>query len=325
MGKIFSAGQDKTDTVAAIPAACADEMAALEFLEQARWGDSPCCALCGSVNVYKMLSRGDRKRIPPFRWRCLDCKQRYTVRTDTVLEDSAVPLRHWCYAFWAASASKKGVSALQIKRQTGLSYKTALFLMHRIRLAMAMDHDPGVKLSGTVEADETYVGGKPRYKYMGRKMSYWDRAPVFAAVERGGEVRAVALTHVNANNLREALDRTVSKESRLITDDSKLYVKPGRQYKGGHYTVRHSVNEYVRGDIHSNTIESFFAILKRGVYGTWHAVSPKHLHRYVAETEFRYNHRRIDDGARTLAAIRGAEGKRLTYREQAAPVRVKQR
>jgi len=154
----------KDDTIVQeIPAACADELTAVEFLEKQRWGNSPACPHCGSIRVYQMKGR-DGERNKRYLWRCRECEQQYTVRIGTVFEDSRIAMRHWCYAFWAACASKKGVSALQISCMTGLSYKSALFMMHRIRYAMTDDHSKPEPMTGIVEIDETYVGGKPRYK-----------------------------------------------------------------------------------------------------------------------------------------------------------------
>jgi len=151
---------DKTAIVAGIPRACVHEEIARDFLETLLWGTSPACPKCGDTAVYQMMDRKTGKRQADGRWRCRGCKQQYTVRTGTIMEDSRIPLQYWCYAFWKACSSKKGVSALQIKRETGLSYKSALFLMHRVRFAMT--EPPQRPLKGTVEVDETYVGGKPR-------------------------------------------------------------------------------------------------------------------------------------------------------------------
>jgi transposase-like protein len=255
-------------------------------------------------------------------WLCKGCKRQFTVRIGTVFEDSRIPLMHWCYAFWAACSSKKGVSAKQIQRQTGLSYKSALFLMHRIRFAMADNYDG--PLSGEVEVDETYVGGKPRYKTpdpsrpglskKGPTPNFKDRkTPVVALVERRGRVRARVVTGVTADNLKGAIRQYVDRSARIFTDERPAYKGIGDEYAGGHEWVTHPRGEYVRGDVHTNTVEGFFSLLKRGVYGTFHAVSKKHLHRYVSEFEFRYNTRHMDDGERVLEAIRGAEGKRLMY------------
>src|ERR1700687_2019302 len=159
------AGSDKSAIVAAVPKACADELAAVEFIESLRWSvTGPCCLYCGDTDVYQMTDSKTGKRNKRFLWRCRGCKKQYSVRVGTVMEESRIPLRHWAYALWKSCSSKKGVSALQIKRETGLTYKSALFMMHRIRFGMAEDWTGKPKLSGTVEADETYVGGKPRNK-----------------------------------------------------------------------------------------------------------------------------------------------------------------
>jgi transposase-like protein len=319
--KPWKAGGDKSAIVAAIPAACSDELLAVEFMERQRWGDSPACPRCGDTDVYTVTDRKTGKRSARFLWDCRGCRRQFTVRIGTILEDSRVPLRHWCYAFWAACASKKGVSALQIKRQTGLSYKSALFLMHRIRWAMA--ENPDGPLSGTVEVDETYVGGRPRAKEIrqagdgwqvfkrGRARDFGERkTPVVALVERGGRVRAIVPRHVTAKNLRQVIEAHVAPSAHLMTDELNPYRKIGRAF-ARHDTVTHSRHEYVRGLVSTNTVEGFFSLLKRGLMGTFHHVSRKHLHRYVSEFEFRYNTRRMDDGERTVRAIRAAQGKRL--------------
>jgi transposase-like protein len=315
-GKVAS---NKSALVAAIPRACADESAAVEFMETYRWKQTgPCCPHCGDTNVYQMKDRKTGERNKRFLWLCKGCKRQYTVRVGTVFEDSRIPLRHWCFAFWAASVSKKGVSALQIKRQTGLTYKSALFLMHRIRWAMA-DENP-TKLSGTIEADETYVGGKPRYLGQHKRGAGSGHAAVVALVERGGRVRSMHMQRVTGANLAKAIRENVSpKDSRLITDERQWYNRVGREFAGGHEAVNHRNKEWARGDVTTNTIEGVFSLLKRGIYGTFHSVSKKHLHRYLAEFDFRYNNRRIDDGARTALVIRQAEGKRLRYKQPINP------
>lgn len=317
---------DKSRMVAQIPMACADETAAVELFERLRFGDDPFCPRhgCGSLDVYQMKNRqGERNE--RYLWRCRGCGRQFTVRIGTVMEDSPIPLRHWAFAFWRACTSKKGVSALEIKRQTGLSYKSALFLMHRIRFAMYGAGNNGGMLSGDVEVDETFVGGKPRkkatmnpatgYRKRGPAPDFKDRkTPVVALIERGGDVRARVVTSVTAKNLKGAIREHVESTARILTDERRGYIGIGDEYDGGHESVKHRGSEYVRGDVHVNSVESFFAILKRGVYGIWHNVSPDHLHRYVGAAEFRYNTRGVDDGERTRRAILGAEGKRLMYR-----------
>ena len=319
---------DKSKVVQAIPMACADEGVAVEFLEEMRWNGEPSCPRCGDLDVYMMKDRKTGERSARHLWRCRGCARQFTVRIGTIMEDSRIPLRHWCFAFWGACSSKKGISALQIKRQTGLSYKSALFLMHRVRWAMT--NDSGRPLSGDVECDETYVGGKPRkpskaspedFKATGRKMKmgpapdFKDRKiPVMALVERNGEVRTRVPTDVTGLNLKGAIRELVHPSARILTDERRGYHGIGREFDGGHETVNHSRKEYARGDVNTNTVEAFFALLKRGVVGTFHNVSKQHLHRYVTEFEFRWNTRTLDDGGRIARLIQSAEGKRLMYR-----------
>lgn len=326
-----SSALSKSQIVAKLPKACSDELSAVEFLEEQRWGDHPICPRCEATDVFKLTGR-DGKRNKRFLWVCRDCGDQFTVRIGTVFEDSRIPLRHWCYAFWAACASKKGVSALQIQRMTGVSYKSALFLMHRIRYAMTPNSTE--PLGGTVEVDETYVGGKPRApsRQALMKMTYQERKPYFALrdqckgrgtrkvpvvalVERGGRVRARVVTNVTAESLGRAIRESVSEDAAIHTDELSSYKGIGKHFKGGHHTVRHSLREYARNGVHVNSAESFFALLKRGLVGTFHAVSKRHLHRYVNEFAFRWNYRYCNDGERTLQAIRDAVGKRLMYKQ----------
>ena len=307
----------KNDTViAAIPRACADEKAAVEFIEKQRWGDYPACPRCGDTSVYQMKDSKTGERQASFRWRCRGCKQQFTVRIGTVFEDSRTELRHWCYAFWRASTSKKGVSALEIKRHTGLSYKSAHFLLQRIRFAMA-DSAPAMlgANGGDVEVDETYIGGKPRYKGVSKRGRGTKKSPVLALVERGGSVRTRPIANVTGKTLKAVIRENVHQSARVITDENSAYTGIGPEFAGGHETVRHSAREYVRGDVHSNTVEGFFSIVKLGLHGIYHAVSKEHLHRYLAEFEFRYNNRELEDGERTQKAIQAADGKRLIYKQ----------
>jgi transposase-like protein len=321
--KPYNPAHAADETVKAIPMACADEGAARTFLEDKRWGDCPCCAKCASTNVYAMKGR-DGGREANGRWRCRDCNALYTVRTGTVMEDSRVPLRHWCYAFWRACTSKKGVSALEIRRQTGLSYKTALFLLHRVRFAMQPGLDGG-PLKGTVEADETFIGGKPRYPVVygrdGRarndnsKTIHERMVTVFAAVERGGRVRTKVLPRVTSATIEPAVRELVDRSARLMTDECRAYLRVGAQQQGGHKTIRHKNRIYAEGEVTTNTVEGFFALLKRGVHGIYHNVSKEHLHRYLSEFQYRYDNREMGDGERTAKLVRTAQGKRLMYKD----------
>ena len=307
----------KSVVIEEIPLACSDELAAVELLEAMRWGKNPACVHCGSTAVYKMTDGETGNRNNRYLWRCHDCKKQYTVRIGTVYEESRIELRHWCYAFWRASTSKKGVAALEIKRNCQISYKSALFLMNRIRSAMAPDNPAAEKLTGTVECDETYVGGKPRIRGNATRGRGTKKTPVFAAVERHGRIRRQVIADVSGKTLKGAIREMVDQQARVMTDDFASYNGIGNEYAGGHHTVAHSTNEYVRGDIHTNTAESSFALLKRGITGIYHSVSKEHLHRYLWQFDFLWNARKMNDGERTIMAIKLAEGKRLMYRAAA--------
>jgi transposase-like protein len=310
----------KSTVIEDIPLACSDETAAVEFFEFQRWGDTPCCVKCGSVDVYQMKDAATGERNKRFLWRCRDCKEQYTVRIGTVYEESRLPMKHWAYAFWRGATSKKGVSALEIKRHCQISYKSALFLMNRIRFAMSPDpNEP--KLNGIVECDETYVGGKPR-KGDGKthkKGRGTSKTPVFAAVARDGKIRRRVVANVTGETLRAAIREDVHPESYIITDEHLGYRGIGEHFEGGHHTVRHSAGEYARGPYHTNTVESSFALVKRGIVGVYHNVSKEYLHRYIWQFDFMWNGRKLNDGERTVLAIRSAEGKRMMYRPPVVP------
>jgi len=304
----------KSEVIENIPLACSDEMAAVEFLEKQRWGNTPCCVRCGSVDVYQMKDAKTGQRSRRYLWRCRDCKEQYTVRIGTVYEESRIELRHWCYAFWRGATSKKGVSALEIKRHCQISYKSALFLMNRIRFAMAPDPD-SPKLTGTVECDETYVGPrKTRYAGMSKRGRGTSKTPVFCAVERQGQIRRRVVTDVSGATLKAAIREEVDSRARIVTDEFSAYKGIGAEYAGGHDTVCHATREYARGDVHTNTAESSHAIVKRGMMGIYHNVSREYLHRYLWQFDFLWNNRQLNDGERTMLAVRAAEGKRLMYR-----------
>jgi transposase-like protein len=319
-----------------IPLACAVESEAVKFLEEQRgWVTEAdaVCPRCGVVGESRQMKSKTGERNARFLWRCGACKKQFTVRVGTIMEDSAIPLRLWCLAFHRAASSKKGVSALQIQRETGLTYKSALFLMHRIRWAMAPANENEPKLGqdgGIVEFDETYVGGGPRYRTAGiDRITKKGRAPDFkrrkktavvGGVERNGRVKAVVVSSTKADELSKHVRNMVDTSADLVTDEAKGYVTVGREYNS-HQRVRHYIGEYVRytpeGEcITTNTIEGFWANLKRQLHGTHHAVTRKHLHRYVSEVEFKYNNRDLSDGERTVLLIQAAENRRLTYGEQ---------
>lgn len=306
----------KSDVVAVMPIVCSNEGAAVEFFEWQRWGNAPKCAHCESEHVYKMTDATGEKRSARYLWRCRACQKQYTVRIGTVYEESRIDLRHWCYAFWRAATSKKGVAALEIMRQCQISYKSALFLMTRIRFAMTPDPD-APKLQGDIEADETYVGGKPRpgSGEVNKRGRGTRKTPVFAVVQRGGDIRRRVVADVTAETLKKVLKEEVDSRSRIITDEFPSYFGIGTWFDGGHHHVNHKEREYVRkskvGPIHTNTAESSFALLKRGIMGIHHNVSKQYLHRYITHYDYLWNNRGLSDGERISDLVSAAEGKRL--------------
>jgi transposase-like protein len=286
-----------------------DEAKAREWLEAQLWPDGPVCGHCGTLNEATALYTR------PGLYQCNACRKQFTVTVGTLFERSHIPLNKWLIAAFLICASKKGMSTHQLHRMLGVSYKSTWFMMHRIREAMREGNLPG-GMGGEgkfVEADETYVGGKAKnraYKAPPAKEA------VISLVERKGRVASFHVANVNAANLKPILVEQISPKSHLRTDESALYYKIGEGF-ASHRTVNHSAEEYVRGDAHTNTVEGYFSILKRGIVGVYHHVSEEHLKRYLAEFDFRYNERialGVDDTERTSRAVRGIVGKRLTYR-----------
>jgi transposase-like protein len=292
-----------------------DEDTARTYLESLRWPEGPFCPHCGSLEVYRLTAKTES--VKPGRkglLKCKYCRKQFTVTVGTIFEASHISLDKWLIAIYLMSASKKGMSAHQLHRMMGITYKAAWFMCHRIRYAMetgAFD-----KLSGIVEVDETYIGGKRRdgSQKAGHPGPGSNKAPVVALVERGGKVRAFPMERVTSDNLRAVMREHIDPSTRVMTDDSNVYHGTSNEF-ASHETVNHTRKEYVRGDVTTNTVEGFFGLLKRGINGTYHQVSKKHLHRYVSEFEFRYNARKITDGERTEMAVAGFEGKRLKYRD----------
>ncbi|MEX0753379.1 MAG: IS1595 family transposase, partial [Xanthobacteraceae bacterium] len=264
-------------------------------------------------------------------WRCAEpeCRRDFTVTTGTVMERSKVPLHKWMAAFYLMNASKKGISAHQLHRTLGVTYQTAWFMAHRIREAM---RDGGLTPLGSggkvVEADETYFGEveesrkrtKTRYGLpftKGGKSGPSNKRAIVALVERGGRVRSFHPAVANGPNVNQIVRDNIAREAHLMTDESRLYMQVGQEF-ATHHTVTHSHGEYVRGIAHTNTIEGYFSIFKRGMKGVYQHCAEKNLHRYLAEFDHRYNHRAglgFNDADRMNAAIKGVEGKRLMYRQ----------
>ncbi|MCB2074207.1 MAG: IS1595 family transposase [Novosphingobium sp.] len=291
---------------------------AREHLEAVNWPDGPVCPHCGEYeNVHRLQGKSHRAGLI----QCNSCLKNFTVTVGTVFERSKVPLNKWLLATYLLASSKKGMSAHQLHRMLGVTYKTAWFMCHRIREAMKDDgSEPMGGFGKTVEADETYVGGKVGNRHASKrhgskKLSpFKDKQPVVSLVEREGRVRSFHVANVNATTLRHVLVTNADRGSWLMTDEHAGYKKVGKEYVG-HGVVSHSTGEYGRaGVFHTNTIENFFSIFKRGIIGVYHHVSEAHLSRYTTEFDFRYNTRSITDGERADAILSGIVGKRLTYR-----------
>jgi transposase-like protein len=299
-----------------------DDEAARLHLEGQRWPHGPYCPRCGEA---EKVTRLQGKSTAPGLCMCNSCRTKFSVTMGTIFERSHIPLSKWMLGFRLMAGSKKGISALQLQRSLDLkSYKSAWFMAHRIREAMALPAGPG-PLGGegkTVEVDETYVGGKEANKHKSQRAKSRDLAndkkqSVVTLVERDGRARSFHVASVTSKTLRNVMVRNIDRKSALMTDSFPAYFGIGYEF-ARHDAVNHGAGEYVRkGTIHSNTVESYFAILKRGVYGTFHHVSETHLHRYLAEFDFRYSNRAalgINDAMRTDEMLKGSTGKRLTYR-----------
>jgi hypothetical protein len=246
---------------------------------------------------------------------CNSCLGNFTVTVGTVFERSKVPLNKWMLATYLLAASKKGMSAHQLHRTLGVTYKTAWFMMHRIREAMKDDGSPLGGPGKIVESDEAFVGGSAK-KRLGGKVA--PKKKVVTLVERDGRARSFHVANIHGNNVRSALVTNVHRSSTLMTDDARMYWSIGREF-AGHGTTLHANHEFAKaGGIHSNTAENFFSILKRGVVGTYHHMSATHMHRYLAEFDLRYSTKDKTDSDRAADILKGMEGRRLTYRRTAA-------
>ncbi|MHB1100894.1 MAG: IS1595 family transposase [Burkholderiales bacterium] len=296
-----------------------NEEAAFAHVEAMLWADGPVCPHCGGVErIYDLgKTRIGLKK-------CGQCRKQFTVRVGTIFEDSHLPLHKWLQAIHLVCSSKKGISAHQLHRTLEVTYKTAWFLAHRIREAM-IDGSVG-PMGGegmTLEADTTFIGGKEKNKHVGKRdpraIGGLGKSIVHTLVERNGRARSQHISNVTGKTLRKVLN-DADRKSSLMTDTAGGYLHVGKEF-ARHEMVDHGKDEYVRGDAYSNTVEGYFSVLKRGIVGTFHHVSEKHLHRYLVEFDFRYSHRSamgVEDQQRALRALIGAKGKRLTYRGPAS-------
>jgi transposase-like protein len=285
-----------------------NEEAARRHLESIRWPDGPFCPHCGSFKATRLEGAKHRAGLI----QCNDCRQQYTVTVATVFERSKVPLFKWLLVNHLMCASKKGISAHQVHRMIGVTYKTAWFMCHRIREAMRDNGEPlGGSPNRIVEADETYVGGKSANRAFG---AIPKKNIVVTLVERDGRARSFHVANAHANTIRPLLFQHVDRLSSLMTDELPAYTRAGESF-WQHQTVNHRARQYGKaGGWHTNTVENFFSIFKRGIVGIYHHVSEAHLARYATEFDFRYSHREATDTERADAALAGIFGKRLTYR-----------
>lgn len=296
----------------------ADPERAHDFFIQIRWPNGVACPRmgCGSAQVAYLPKY--------FRWYCNDCKRQFTVKVGTIFEDSPIPLTKWLPAIWLIASNRNGISSYELARGLGVTQKTAWFMLHRIREAMNDEHFSF--LTGTVEADETYIGGKWQNKPLrvrrARKSQYGNQfdaghVPVFGIVERKGRVRAWSVPNTTQKTLLPKLRDSIHPDATVYTDAATIYTHINEFFMH-HSSVNHSIHEYVRGNVHTNNIECFWAVLKRTIGGTYTHVNPRHLDRYLAEQVFRFDERENDDGPRFAKAVKGADGKRLTYRNLTA-------
>jgi transposase-like protein len=307
-----------------------DEDKAREFLEKLRWPDGPICPHCGEINnAYRLEPKPSKKgtHVRKGVWKCGGCREQFTVTVGTIFEDSHIPLSKWLLAYHLLCASKKGMSAHQLHRMLKVTYRSAWFMAHRIRYTMSQE-PLSSKLDGIIEIDEAYIGGKFRIRNPqavkparagDRAQAFANKAAVVSVLQRGGRVQSQHVQRVTAENLRPIVDQMVAEDAHVMTDSSTVLAGALKGRK--HDQVNHRADEYVRYEngvcITTNSIEGYFATLKRGINGVYHHVGKQHLHRYLSEFDFRYNSRKEKDGDRTLMALKSTGGKRLMLRDSA--------
>lgn len=287
-----------------------NEAAAYEHLESIIWARGVVCPKCGVIDRSgKLKGKTARAGLR----KCYACRKQFTVTVGTVFESSHIPLNKWLQAAYLISSSKKGISTHQIHRTLEITYKSAWFMTHRLREAM---RELNIEvMGGVVEADETYCGGLDKNRHRNKRKGVTGgsaKEAVFSLVERGGKVRSTHVSHVTAENLRPILNAQLSSDARLMTDEARHFLPLGKNF-AAHGVVQHSIGEYVKGDAHTNTIEGYFSIFKRGMKGVYQHCSADHLKRYLCEFDFRYNQRDVTDAERFALTLQGIQGKRLTY------------
>ncbi|MES2428611.1 MAG: IS1595 family transposase [Bacteroidota bacterium] len=295
-----------------------DKSTCIEYLTQLRWAGKPKCAFCDHDHVYEL--KGANKR-----YKCAKCRKQFSAIKGTIFENSTVPLSKWFMAIFILSTHRKGISSVQVARDIGVTQKSAWFMMQRVRNAFKMQSFSYSKLGSTnpVEADETYIGGKPSNMHKKKreqieKVGHQRKIAVAGVIERGGEVRVDVIEATNYENIVPFLVKSVHQGSKLMTDEHVVYSNMNRLYQ--HQTITHMLKEYVRGEVHTNTMENFWSLLKRGVYGTYHFISPKHAKNYLEEFAFRFNTREFTEAQRFDKLV-SLSNHRITYKELTKNVR----
>lgn len=294
-----------------------NEDAAYAWVERHVWPDGPTCPKCGEKErVSKLKGKSTRKGT----YKCYVCRKPFTVKVGTIFEDSKVKMHLWLQAFYLICGSKKGISSNQLHRTLGVTLKTAWFMDHRIREAMrhgSLAPPLGGGEGGVVESDETYLGNNKDFKHFKRLRGYQHKHTILTLVDRDGEARSFHVDRTDAVSILPIIKANIAKEATVVTDTAGHYRSLKKERGDKHQAVNHRAGEYARGPIYTNTVEGYFSIFKRGMRGVYQHCSEKHLHRYLAEYDFRYSNRiarGIDDDKRTVSAVKGVVGKRLTYR-----------